>query len=80
MSRTNDAKTAQQERDLRHGARSQPENAKDTEGETSAERVESDVRSNDGIGGVFRGRVKSETEEALQRTRRPQSRSGGQFR
>lgn len=55
-----DLMTAQQEKDLRHAKRSQPERARKREGETVAENVETVIHL---------GRRGSETEQALERAR-----------
>lgn len=66
-----DLMAAQQEKDLRHPTKSQPEKAKSLRRETFEERIETDLTSNEGIGAaVFSERPKSETEEALERARR----------
>jgi hypothetical protein len=66
----NDMLIAQQERDLGHAERSQPDAARSREGETPEERIEADIFSNKGIGlAVEPGRRKSETEKALERAR-----------
>lgn len=61
---------AQQEKDLRHAGKSQPKQAKKLEGETAAEKVETDLISNERVGAAaWLGRRKSETEQALERAR-----------
>ena len=63
--------TAQQAKDLRHPLDSDAKQVRKQQNETAGERIEADVRSNEGIGAAaFAERRKSETEEALERARR----------
>jgi hypothetical protein len=66
----NDIMIAQQEKDLRHPERPQPDQARSVQEETAEERLETDLISNEGIGAAaYSRRPKSETEQALDRAR-----------
>lgn len=57
----------QQSRDLGHVTKSQPQQAKDAEGETVERRIERDTRANRGLGTLIPPDRQSETHEALER-------------
>lgn len=62
--------TAQQEKDLGHAVKPQPERAKSLEHETVDEKIETDLISNEGLGtAAYLRQRKSETEQALERAR-----------